>query len=269
MPTMNVNDVELEYKQYGSGKDTIIFSIQQISDATEQLFQILAKSFQVFSISLRNTLSPDRDPCDPWYPVWAKDIREFSIKLGLKNIIYAGISHGAVVGWYLTVLYPELLKGFVSIVGVPQQRDFLDSESVKTLFDRYNNPDNYIMKLFAPTNDKKRLLRRQKIIDEMKQRKPPHNPENMPKGPGLAFPQLKTNDELTGFLNKITTPTLIFHGIYDHFTPPEHALMVGKSIPGAKTVFYQDESHMMAQESPEKVADEIKIFISELNRNQE
>ena len=44
------------------------------------------------------------------------------------------------------------------------------------------------------------------------------------------------------------------------------SLLAAKAVPGAKAVFFQDESHMLPQESPEKVADEIKLFVTQLNR---
>jgi hypothetical protein len=65
---IKINGCDLEYYRYGKGKDTVIFSSQHVGGTTEDLFHLLAKSFQVFAINLPTTISPDSDPNDPWYP---------------------------------------------------------------------------------------------------------------------------------------------------------------------------------------------------------
>ena len=79
--------------------------------------------------------------------------------------------------------------------------------------------------------------------------------------PGLAWPECKTNQELSDKFNKIHVPVLIIQGIQDHSTIPEAPFIATQSVAGAKSVYFQNEGHLIATENPGKVVDEITLFI--------
>lgn len=271
MPVVRVDGGEISFQERGRGETAVVFSQMSSGPSFDELWTSLASDYHVYALDLR-AASPGQkqNPVDPWLPMWAKDVYCFAQEMQLGKFIYAGTSHGALVGWYLAATYPFALEAFVSIVGVPQDREFLRSAAVKSLHQAHETPEQRRQVLkshFAPTKDPARLDRQEQLIDRLMGDVFPKR-EGLPVGPGLAFPECKTNDELAIRLAGIKVPTLILHGIYDHFTPPEMALLAAKSVPGAKAVFFQDESHFLPKESPHKVANEIKLFISELGQNE-
>jgi pimeloyl-ACP methyl ester carboxylesterase len=52
----------------------------------------------------------------------------------------------------------------------------------------------------------------------------------------------------------------------DEVTPPELALRSALMIPGAKVVFFQDKTHMLIADNQQKIIDEIKLFVDQLNK---
>ncbi len=271
MPVVGISGGEISFQERGSGETAIVFSKMSFGSSFDELSSLLASDYRVYALALR-AAPPGykQDPLDPWLPMWAQDVYDFAQAMRLGKFIYAGISHGALVGWYLAATYPAALEAFVSIVGVPQDRSFLQSESVRALDQAQGTPSQrraVLQSHFAPTTDPARLRRQERLVERLMRDVFPDR-AGLPVGPGLAFPECKTNDELAVRLGRIQVPTLILHGIYDHFTPPEMALLAAKSVPGAKAVFFQDQSHFFPKESPDQVADEIKLFISQLRRKQ-
>ncbi len=273
MPVVQVNGGELTYQERGRGETPIVFSMMSFGASFEELSRLLAADYHVYAVNLR-ALAPGQkqDPRDPYLPQWAKDVHDFARAMRLGKFFYAGISHGGLVGWYLALTYPDALAGFVSIVGVPQDRSFLQTRAVRELIQPPTTSEQRRAMLashFAPTDDPVRLKRREALLAQLEQERAMPRREGLPVGPGLAFPDCRTNEELRARLGGIRVPTLILHGMYDHFSGPEMAVLAAGAVPGAKTVFFQDESHFLSMESPHKVADEIRLFIKcqTLNRS--
>lgn len=266
MPTVQVNGGELTYQEWGHGETPIVFSMMGFGASFEELGELLAVNYRVYAVNLRAPAPEQaKQARDPYLPLWAKDIYDFAREMRLGKFFYAGISHGGLVGWYLALTYPDALAGLISIVGVPQDRNFLQTNAVRELTQPPATPEQrraVLASHLAPTNDPLRLKRRQALLARMEQERALPRREGLPVGPGLAFPDCTTNEELRACLRGIRVPTLILHGMYDHFSGPEMALLAARAVPGAKAVFFQDESHMLSAESPHKVADEIRLFIN-------
>ncbi len=269
MPVVQVNGGELSYQQWGRGETSIIFSMMSFGASFDELSRLLAVDYRVYAVNLRApALAQIQDARDPYLPLWAKDVHDLARELRVGKFFYAGISHGGLVGWYLALTYPDALAGLISIVGVPQDRDFIQTKAVRELTQPPASPEQrraVLASHFAPTADPVRLKRREALLVQIEQERAIPRREGLPVGPGLAFPDCKTNEELRARLSGVRVPTLILHGMYDHFTGPEMALLAAGAVPGAKAVFFQDESHMLSAESPHKVADEIRLFINQLN----
>jgi len=276
MARIKIDNFELSYERYGNGVDTIITSM--LSTGTQEpseLILLLAKQYCVYDVALRTTGFPPATADGVGNPIlttWAEDIFRLSDALGIGKFIYLGISHGGLVGWNLAYMHPEVLKCFVSIVGAPQDRNFLNTEPVRMMGQPQTSPEAaraFIERMFVPTTDKARLVRRDKLIKHMLSQQSSRTSvnSNTGPGPGLAWPECKTNEEMAANrLSKIEVPILIIHGIQDHFTSPEIPFISAKTVPGIKSVFFQDESHMISGESPQRVIDEINLFITQLNR---
>jgi 3-oxoadipate enol-lactonase len=73
-----------------------------------------------------------------------------------------------------------------------------------------------------------------------------------------AIMQFDTCDRLS----QIKTPTLILHGKQDILIPPENGSILGKAIPGARLVSFENSAHGLLEET-EAVLDTILEFLAE------
>jgi pimeloyl-ACP methyl ester carboxylesterase len=87
-------------------------------------------------------------------------------------------------------------------------------------------------------------------------------PEEAAVSLGIGFPDVDSDEELEAMLHQIHIPTLIIGGMHDPWVTPEALLRTARAVPGSKLVVFEDESHLLSTESPAKVIEEFKIFVS-------
>lgn len=272
MTALRVNGAELAYAEFGTG-DTIVVSAQQEFAPGGFLEQLAAPptNYHVFAIRLRRLSKADEDPGEDrtprWYARWSNDVYAAVQTLGLSDFIYTGVSHGGVIGWHLAVEHPGLMKGLVAIVGVPplrSRRDGVLSGRASQMAAR-NSPATLranMERLFGPTTDPARLARREGIIDSRIQRVLATPPEEAAVSLGIGFPDVDSDEELDAMLGQIQMPTLIIGGMHDPWVTPEALLRTARAVRGSKLVVFQDESHLLSTESPARVIEEFRIFVS-------
>jgi pimeloyl-ACP methyl ester carboxylesterase len=83
--------------------------------------------------------------------------------------------------------------------------------------------------------------------------------------PGRVFPDLDTNEQVADRLSRVRVPTLLLNGAQDDLIPAEMSVLVARAVPGSKMVMYQDHSHTLAREAPERVIAEFLLFLQELD----
>lgn len=258
MPTQVANGAELYYEEYGSGPDVVISAQNRITSGPESYLELLAAAgAHVYSIQLRGfgRSSPVAtiQPQDGWYPTWAEDVYAFARNLGAEEFIYTGVSHGAGVGWNLALMHPRALRAFVAIVGGPHDRSK----------PRVRGMGLASAPMFVvPTRDPLRLQRRAVWLQASGEQENPTGHAQI--NPGKVFPELETNEQVAERLGTISVPTLLLNGAQDDIIPADMALLVARSVPGAKLVLYQDHSHTLAREAPERVVDEVALFLKEI-----
>ena len=79
---------------------------------------------------------------------------------------------------------------------------------------------------------------------------------------GIGFPDVKTDDELARLLAGVDIPTLIIGGMHDPWVTPDRLLWTAGTMRDCKLVIYGDGSHLVATESPARVAADINLFMS-------
>jgi len=277
MPVVGVNGVELYYEEFGDG-DEVVVSAQAFfpPEGSPYLLALTRPpaNCRVFAVTLRGygkSTHVFEDLGENWYPTWAEDVYWFARALGLGRFVYPGVSHGAGVGWHLAASHPEVLKAFVSVVGAPHPRERVGgvtSEPMRRLNESVRNPD--ALKggphvYLVPTSDPRRLERRKAAAEEYARHVASMAPEERAIHPGVIFPQAKTDEALAATLRGIRVPTLLLCGAQDELATAEASLLAAKSVPGAKAVFFQDHSHTLASEAPERLAAEVALFLRELN----
>jgi pimeloyl-ACP methyl ester carboxylesterase len=217
----------------------------------------------VYDIQLRGfgrSSHVSESPPGGLYPVWGNDVHKFAQALGVESFIYTGISHGSGVGWYVVLSRPQAVRAFISIVGAPHDRT---RQRVRGIGVDGDAPPPFYL---VPTSDPQRLKRREENARRMQERAARLvSPEEKAINPGKVFPELETNEQVAQRLSQVRVPTLLLNGAQDDLIPASMALLTATSVPGSKLVMYQDHSHTLAREEPERVVEEALLFLREIN----
>jgi pimeloyl-ACP methyl ester carboxylesterase len=201
---------------------------------------------------------------------WTDDLYAFTRELRINKFIYVGYSMTGLVGYQLALEHPEALKALIPIVSVPvssvplpdrEEQQALESGTIED----YRAITQKALLFPVPTSDKKRLIRREQALQRGWQKTEATDRE------ALAYMQdqiLRTKEgreKMFLRLNEIKVPTLLLFGGQDWSNPITQAIISAMSIPGAKAVFFQDYGHGLTIEGPERLANEITLFVNELN----
>jgi pimeloyl-ACP methyl ester carboxylesterase len=265
MPKLKIAEsVELYYEEYGSGDDVVLSAHMAITPGDSYQKRLGNAGFHVYSLQLRGfgeSTHVFEAPQGGWYPFWAEDVFRFAQTVGANRFIYTGVSHGSGVGWNLALAHPEALHAFVAVVGAPHDRTKPRTRGMGV--DGANPPPMFEV----PTTDPVRLERRAQRARFMEARAQRlSSPEERAINPGRLFPELDTNEQVAERLSKVKTPLLLLAAAQDDLIPAEMSLLTLKSVQGAKLVMYQDHSHSLAHEAPERLVDEFVLFMEEIRR---
>jgi pimeloyl-ACP methyl ester carboxylesterase len=229
---VSVNGTVLQYEEFGAGP-TVVVSAQQ-EFGTPNFLELLDDA-HVYAIRLRRLSKADETPGEDvkprWYARWAADVFAATQALGLTDFVYTGVSHGGVIGWHLAVEHPGLLRSLAAIVGVPPPRARSSSGPSGRASQMAARQDpvalrGNVERLFGPTVDPARRARQQRMIVDDRVRR-------------------------------------ILGGMHDPWVTPERMVWTARAAPDCKLVIYGDESHLIATESPARVADDINLFLKE------
>ncbi|MBI2756559.1 MAG: alpha/beta hydrolase [Chloroflexi bacterium] len=265
MPTVRLSDCELYYEEYGSG-DRCVLSAHVSLTPGDSYQKLLASQagLHVYDIQIRgfgrstHVIEP---PVGGWYQTWANDVVQFARVIGLGRFIYTGVSHGAGIGWSLALDHPEVLEAFVAVVGGPHDRSTPRGTGMGVGSGGAPAPPSFH---FVPTHDPVRRQRQEAIRAHLQDRATAMAPEERAINPGKVFPDLASNEEVAARLAQVAVPTLLLYGAQDEIIPVGMALLAARAIPGAKLVLYQDQSHTMSREIPERLVSEVRLFLDEL-----
>lgn len=271
---LSVNGAQLAYREYGSGPNVLVSAQQDFTfDGYLGLLAQPPSSYHVFAIRLRRLCKQDEAPGEDdrprWYARWADDVFAATQALGLSRFIYAGVSHGAVIGWHLAVEHPELLRALVAIVGVPhaRSRNTAAPTGRASQMAARENPAALranVERLFGPARDPERAARREALIAARIERILNTPPDEAVVKLGVGFPDVATDEDLDTLLGQVRLPVLAIAGLHDPWVRPDALLRTTQMVAGSKLVVFEDESHLVALESPSRVADEIRFFVDRL-----
>ncbi|MGA2670227.1 MAG: alpha/beta hydrolase [Dehalococcoidia bacterium] len=265
---------EITYIEEGKGKSPTIIQSQWYPNTYDLLVGEMAKHFHVIFIPGRFVgpfykFDPAGNPS--MMKTWAEDVYRLSRELGIDKFVYAGQCHGSHIGWQLLYDHPEVLKGFVAINKMSpwavRSWKLLDMDPRKEFVAFIMNPK---------TTPEQR-------VEAYKKQHHPHDPAwlqrrieaqrymapesraimNVMERP-LAN-QIHDEVEMVAWLSKVKVPVLQVFGVQDTGLDDNLWIMNARTIPGTKMVSYQDESHFMFAEAPDKVVAEMQLFFAQKN----
>lgn len=276
--TINLGDVTLAYKEYGTG-DRYLLSSQNFffEDCHMAMLGKPPYNYHCFLVYMRgygqSTHITDDKPRN-YIQVWGDDLIRFAEAMGIPSFYYTGISHGNFCGWHIAFNKPELLRGFVCVDGICQWRGPADN-SVRS---RYEKPDpealvgnSQALEEMAwmehwPTNNPQRLARRAANHKEHTEILMTRSAEefSIPNAGDFTCCGAKSEEEFYTRLAGIPTPTMIWIGGLDPLAKAEDGLKVAQAIPGASLLTYQHLGHGGADECPELAARDCDRFFRDI-----
>jgi pimeloyl-ACP methyl ester carboxylesterase len=271
-----VDGARLRWARLGDGPRTVIAAHQGPGGPPRPLWlRMLAETpgWNVLSLELRGTdgtSRPDGDQDGGWYPRWARDVASVAEALGETGYVYAGASHGAVVGWHLALDRPPGLRALISVVGAPHGRDGGPGAPSGWERRRAASRDRRLAEeVFAsmrtPTSDPVRLRRRAKARESYLKGLDALDPDALPREVGIALPWLRTDAEVGDALRTIGIPVLVAGGLQDRLCRPEDNLRAAAAVRGARLVLFQDHGHStLLDEEPEPLIDQIRLFLARM-----
>lgn len=276
--TIDLGDVTLAYKEFGSGDKYLISS--QNFFLTECHMELLGKppyDYHCFLVYMRGygKSSHITDPTPKNYiEIWGDDIIRFAEAMNIPSFYYTGVSHGNFAGWHIAFNRPELLKAFVCVDGICQYREKQGPlprtpgyyPDVDKMVGNYEMLEKTAWMEHWPTNNPERLARRKANHEEHTQILMGRTKDEfiIPNAGDMTCCGAKSAEELYEKLSKIPVPTLIWIGGLDPLAKAEDGLKVAQTIPGASLLTYQHLGHGGADECPELCARDCDRFFRDV-----
>jgi len=163
---IKVNDIELYYEKYGTGKPIIlIHGNQESHEIFDKLIEKLKSNYEVFAIDSR-CHGKSENPKEISYNLMSDDIIQFIRKLNIEKPILYGFSDGGIIGLLVAIKEPDLLSNLI-ISGANITPDvfttfdllltkllyfFTRSKYIKMMLDEPNIPIEDLQKITIPVH---------------------------------------------------------------------------------------------------------------------
>lgn len=271
MTTVAVNEMEVFYEEQGSGDEVVLF-VQHSGQSKNEMLSLLPPEYHIFIVDLPGYGRSTNLKKFRGFELWSNDIYKLTEELNLKKFIYIGTSMTGIVGFHLALEHPEIIKGLIPIVSIPVSNVPLPGPEEQKAIDSGTVEEHTAVTqkgfLFPKsTTDKERLRRRELAQRNLGQRRETTDREALSLLQEQILLTKESREKLVPRLKDIKAPTLLLLGAHDYSNPLDEAIISATSIPGSKAVFFEDYGHGLSLESPEKVADEIIMFVNDLNRS--
>ncbi|MGF2616821.1 alpha/beta hydrolase [Rossellomorea vietnamensis] len=259
MDTQRVGINELSYKDQGEGQIVILLHGFCGSQEYWEKVMPLLDQYRVIAVDLRGHGESGIPEGGYSIEEMAKDIHYFMDQKQLKEVYMLGHSLGGYVTLSFAENFPDKLKGFGLIHSTPLPDDERAkekrTESIKKIDSEgmHSFIDGMVPNLF----NQDRLAESKEQIDKAKQ----IGYNTSPAGAKETLKAMRSRGDFQHVIEKGGLPVLLVAGTNDNVVPKEKTFV--SDSPNVKKVLLEQSGHMGIYEEPEKLAFEIKNFISE------
>jgi pimeloyl-ACP methyl ester carboxylesterase len=275
MTHMNLDDAQVWYEEFGSGPEVVLSSAMAFHGpgTYPELLAAPPTGYHVYTIQalgFGRSTHPSEPPSEGWLDRWADDVCRFADRLEVDRFVYTGISHGGGIGWHIARRHPDRLKALISVVGTPHDRagGIESSEGRRRFIEGRRDPAVVMEQLHIMagwTDDAARLEARERRFRAAALAVGEQPEDEATINQGKPYPDATTDEALAEVYRTLRVPVLILAAMRDGVISPAAALRAAVNVRGAKSVFFEDEGHMIGEESPERLAREVTVFLDELN----
>lgn len=261
--SLTCRGIELTYCELGAANSDVIvlgaFAFQTFMPFVE----LLAEKYHVYGVVMRmdgKSEEKNADGTTNWSRQWGSDIYNFVRELNLPKFHYVGKCHGSVPGWYLAKNHSECLKSFCSYFMAPHTKKQTSNKFFEVL-----QAKGVIGMLEASLRKPEGIKTK---LDEMKSA----GKVDVSIVPRYAVDFTaniwNSTTECIETLKNMSVPVEYLFGsddlyFQDHFDSNIYAMMNTK---GTRSVILEGERHFIEIDSPERLVNEISIFIEESAR---
>lgn len=245
---VTINGKKTHYEEAGKGTPILFVHGWPASiKSLEKLAGLASKNYRAIRVELPGFGSSQNPDPDWGVGEYAEHITTIIQHLELRKVIYFGHSFGGELGIYIASHTPEVIDKLILAnssykrEGKPKKivkilKSILQKATPFTKIEPYIK--KYFYRIFFPKSD---------IL------KSPHLESN--------FRKIVTQD-LTPFVSKIKTPTLILWGQLDAVTPIHWAYELNEKIKKSFLKVFSNAGHSLPLKYPEEVFEEVEKFIS-------
>lgn len=269
MPHVTTSDgTAIHYEDSGSGRPLVLIHGWCFSGRFfDHVVPPLAEHARTITLDLRGHGDSDKPGHGYRVPRLAKDLYDVLEALDLHDVTALGWSLGCPVIWsYLELFGPHRLAQAVFVEQSPRQyyamdwkyahaSCFDDASLATTLAQVQLNTDGFdanqlqTIMLHPPSKEDRSLFRA-----EMAKAPPPAR---------NAIMADHTRYDWRDLLPHIDLPSLVLVARQDRIFDWHGPAFVGEAIPGARTVFFEDSSHALFLDEPEKFVRTVADFLTE------
>ena len=258
------NGAELTYCEYGKENKEVLIAGAFYFHTLMPVIEGLAKRYHVYGVVMRfdgitDELNPDGTT--HWGRQWGKDIYDFSQKLGITKFHYNGKCHGTVPGWYLVKEHPEVLETFSSFYLAPHLR----KQNSRKWFDLLDGEDPTKMMAVAMRKPEG-LKAKMEEIAALGGGAPNPAIEEYATSPEKIW---ATQEACKEALENMSIPVGYMFGTIDplfeeYFDSNMYAM---RNTKGSRAVILGGECHLMELDCPDRVVNEVFMFIDESKKS--
>ena len=256
--------VRLFYETQGKGDRSIVFvhGLMMTHEVWRNQAAALAEDFTVVTLDLRGFGDSDRPETPYTLETFSEDIHFLIQTLKLERPVLVGWSMGVSIGMAYASWYPETISRLVLVDGTPQfvaSEDFphavppeMAEQLVKGLQADFSAGARQFVELMFPETDADNI---KDFVYEITQKSPVESVLNCLQNVG--------GEDLRGFLEKISLPTLVLCGGEDRVCMPEASRYIHEKIKGSRFHVFPGKGHAPFLTDAEAFNEVLKDFIED------
>ncbi len=259
MPTVETNDITLNYEQEGTGED-VVFINGLTMDLNGWHLQVsdFARRFRLLRYDCRGQGRSDKPSGAYTHSIHARDLLGLLDALGIEKAHLVGLSNGGMIAIRFALEYPERVDRLVLVDTTcritPLLRLMLEAwikvcraGGVPLLFD-VALPVLFSDRYVAENREQIALMKKLSI-----ERNEPEAVVRLAEG-CMGF-------DASARVGEISRPTLIVHGEEDILIPPRHAHALHDAIAGSELHIVGGAAHVPIIEKPDEFNDVVIRFL--------
>jgi pimeloyl-ACP methyl ester carboxylesterase len=264
MPFLDlVTGVRLHYRDCGAGEPLLFLGgFAATVDTWNYAVLDLQDSYRCVSVDLRGHGKSDKPASAYTYDEMCGDLQALLAGLGLRRVTLVGWSMGAAVALKYVTACDERIARLVMVAPAtprftrtPTEPYGLDDAGAAATLEGIRRRFPETMADFADANFHRTDLEATKawMLSQWLE---------LPAYAAYAYTRTLIAEDLREHVARVAIPTAMFHGRHDTICDPGWVEYMAARIPGARTVWFENSSHALMLEEPDRFSEELRAFLN-------